>query len=452
TFVYEIGDQVIGQRAMGSSKAQLPIHADKWIVTVREGKDLTRGDGRDSFFSKMSPVCELTLGDQGPFSTSVKPNTYQPQWDDSVEFEARNHSSGATLSSTYRRSTNEKRHASEKANVSACTDSDGGSGDDDCLPLPPEGPKLGVVCYSRSPGKRAASGGGSRGGGRREGSGDGRDAERRKGRLEVGRGEVTLSRDGAGAGAGGSSEKNWIHLVRKNDSGSEVSAGSITLEYVFVPGIPRPAGDEPAEAFPEHGGEDTASGKAAKKIIGGAVGGDGVPSCRTEEELLENPTRKLTLLLTVAAMMAAVLTARLRGVYRTGVLELSPIPVPFKLAVGKHKGSSTHHIRLHGRLTEVEEQRAPPRLHLAAAAGATGSFLATTSGPLSSSSSGGDKSNTRGGDGTKDRCKRCQVKVAKDGTMALARGREELAVFSPPRARAFFDVVPPRGDNIGDSN
>lgn len=57
----------------------------------------------------------------------------------------------------------------------------------------------------------------------------------------------------------------------------------------------------------------------------------------------------MTLLLVVAVMMAAVLTVRLRGVYSTGVLELSPIPVPFKLTVGKHKGSSTHHIRLHGK-------------------------------------------------------------------------------------------------------
>lgn len=36
----------------------------------------------------MSPVCELSLGDQGPFSTSVKPNTTQPSWDESLEFEA----------------------------------------------------------------------------------------------------------------------------------------------------------------------------------------------------------------------------------------------------------------------------------------------------------------------------------------------------------------------------
>ena len=49
---------------------------------------LTRGQQQDSFFTKMSPVCELSLGDQGPFSTTVKPNTTQPSWDESLEFEA----------------------------------------------------------------------------------------------------------------------------------------------------------------------------------------------------------------------------------------------------------------------------------------------------------------------------------------------------------------------------
>ncbi|CAN0308955.1 unnamed protein product, partial [Ectocarpus sp. 8 AP-2014] len=72
---------------MSSPKRQLPMHLDKWVITVREGKDLTRGETND-FFRKMSPVCELTLGSQGPFSTGVKLNTTQPCWDDSIEFDA----------------------------------------------------------------------------------------------------------------------------------------------------------------------------------------------------------------------------------------------------------------------------------------------------------------------------------------------------------------------------
>lgn len=70
-----------------SAKIHLCVLSSK---TQTQG--LTRGDQRDSFFTKLSPVCELSLDGevkQGPFSTSVKPNTTQPSWDDSVEFEAR---------------------------------------------------------------------------------------------------------------------------------------------------------------------------------------------------------------------------------------------------------------------------------------------------------------------------------------------------------------------------
>lgn len=98
----------------------------------------------------------------------------------------------------------------------------------------------------------------------------------------------------------------------------------------------------------------------------------------------------------------------------------------------------------------------PPPLTPMVTTGITTTATLWESGPLRSSQNWKNKSNGGGGggggDGVKDRCKRCQLKVAKDGTMALARGREELAVFSPPRARAFFDVVaPPRGgDDAGD--
>lgn len=50
-------------------------------------------------------------------------------------------------------------------------------------------------------------------------------------------------------------------------------------------------------------------------------------------------------------MIAAVLAVRMSGVRDAAFpgLELSPIPVPFKLPAGKYKGSSTHHVRLHGK-------------------------------------------------------------------------------------------------------
>lgn len=57
------------------------------------------------------------------------------------------------------------------------------------------------------------------------------------------------------------------------------------------------------------------------------------------------------ILAAVGAMIVAVLAVRLAGV-DLSVLppDLTPIPVPFKIAAGKHKGSSTHHIRLQGEL------------------------------------------------------------------------------------------------------
>ncbi|CAM9821004.1 unnamed protein product, partial [Hapterophycus canaliculatus] len=230
--------------------------------------------------------------------------------------------------------------------------------------------------------------------------------------------------------------------------GAQVTAGSVTLDYLFVPGIPRPAMDEPEEALPGRAREDSipeqevAEGAACDAGSGGAA-----PSCCAEEDWLEKPERKLTLLLVVAVMMVAVLTMRLGGVYRAGVLELAPIPVPFKLAVGKHKGSTTHHVRLHedGNVVVAMGPKPPPLTPMMT----TGITTTTTlweSGPLRSSQKLAEKSRSDSGSGVKDRCKRCQVRVAKDGTMALVRGREELAVFSPPKARAFFDVVAPNGD------
>lgn len=62
----------------------------------------------------------------------------------------------------------------------------------------------------------------------------------------------------------------------------------------------------------------------------------------------EHDNRKQPMLLTaLGASILAVLAARFA---RLGppMPVLTPIPVPLKIAAGKHKGTSTHHIRLHG--------------------------------------------------------------------------------------------------------
>lgn len=71
-----------GIRHTHTTHTQHTVHAVDHML-----QDLTRGEAND-FFRKMSPVCELTLGSQGPFSTGVKLNTTQPCWDDSIEFDA----------------------------------------------------------------------------------------------------------------------------------------------------------------------------------------------------------------------------------------------------------------------------------------------------------------------------------------------------------------------------
>lgn len=65
-----------------------------------------------------------------------------------------------------------------------------------------------------------------------------------------------------------------------------------------------------------------------------------------------HPMKQPALLALVGALIAGVLAVRLSGVRDAAFpgVELSPIPVPFKLPAGKHKGSSTHHVRLHGKL------------------------------------------------------------------------------------------------------
>lgn len=62
--------------------------------------------------------------------------------------------------------------------------------------------------------------------------------------------------------------------------------------------------------------------------------------------------KQLALLALVGSLIVAVLAVRLGGVRGAAfpALDLSPIPVPFKLPAGKYKGSSTHHVCLHGKL------------------------------------------------------------------------------------------------------
>ncbi|CAB1102764.1 unnamed protein product [Ectocarpus sp. CCAP 1310/34] len=425
---------------MSSPMRQLPMHLDKWIITVREGKDLTRGEAND-FFRKMSPVCELTLGSQGPFSTGVKLNTTQPCWDDSIEFDAAAAAASLLLSPSRRSKT--------KPPSSAVGEGDSENNEDDDLRLPTVGPKLKVFCYSRgSPAKGAAS---APAGGCGVPLGGEEGCRKETEKVEIGRAHVTLVADGVG-GAGNHTRVR-IPLLRINAVGYQVPAGSVILEYMLVPGIPQPVAPVSTET------EGSLSGLAARTTApfreDGGNGGSrgGVGSCSMDE--LKKPARKPALLACVGAVIAAVLGVRLSGVFSARMpTDLSPIPVPFKVAVGKHKGSSTHHIRLQGD-GNVVVARGPKPLLAAAAAAAAGDAGATLwqSGPLPSltqqqqRSPGkpGDNGKNKSGGGSGGSCKKCQVKVTKEGTLALTRGREELAVFSPAWAAAFFDI-PPRGD------
>lgn len=78
----------------------------------------------------------------------------------------------------------------------------------------------------------------------------------------------------------------------------------------------------------------------------------------------------------------------------------------------------------------------------AALAGATSTTL-WQSGPLRSDPGNPGGKGTSDGGGGSDACKKCQVRVGKDGRVVLVREREELAVFSPAWAEAFFEVLPP---------
>lgn len=71
------------------------------------------------------------------------------------------------------------------------------------------------------------------------------------------------------------------------------------------------------------------------------------------------PTKQPALLALVGALIAAVLAVRLSGVRGSAFpgAELSPIPVPFRLPAGKYKGSSTHHVRLHGKRACLHARR-----------------------------------------------------------------------------------------------
>eukprot|EP00903_Cladosiphon_okamuranus_P020170 g18515.t2 len=386
-----------------TNKRQLPMHLDK---------GLTRGDQRDSFFTKLSPVCELSLdGEQGPFSTSVKPNTSRPSWDDSVEFEAR-HPLPLSLPAGSPKGNDEEKY-------------------DDHTVLPPTGPMLSVVCYTRSSlGKSAMA------------------------VTEIGRAEMILTAmDGGGGGGDGDGDGNSpnrvhrIPLTRRNASGDQVAAGSVTLEYMLVPGIPRP----PSSIAASTGEEGAAERKSWEGVPEARAAG---PPRRSVllwvADALHRPPRKPALLALVGALVAGVLAVRLGGV-RTAFpeVELSPIPVPFRVPAGRYKGSNTHHVRLHedGNIVVAMGPKPlpPPAVEAESASGAGAGATATAttlwqSGPLRvdpESPSGGD------GGGSSQACKKCQVRVGEDGRVVLIRERRELATFSPLWVEAFFEVLPP---------
>ncbi|CAN0432501.1 unnamed protein product, partial [Ectocarpus sp. 8 AP-2014] len=167
------------------------------------------------------------------------------------------------------------------------------------------------------------------------GGGEGGRKETEK--VEIGRAHVMLVADGVGGA--GSHTRVRIPLLRINAVGYQVPAGSVILEYMLVPGIPQPVAPVSTET----------EGSTAPFCEDGGNGGSrgGVGSCCTDE--LKKPARKPALLACVGAVIAAVLAVRLSGVCSARMpTDLSPIPVPFKVAVGQHKGSSTHHIRLQG--------------------------------------------------------------------------------------------------------
>lgn len=88
----------------------------------------------------------------------------------------------------------------------------------------------------------------------------------------------------------------------------------------------------------------------------------------------------------------------------------------------------------------------PPPADAAETATRAGATVTTLwqSGPLRSDpEKPGAKGADGGGGGGGDACKKCQVRVGKDGRVVLVREREELAAFSPVWAQAFFEVSPP---------
>eukprot|EP00904_Undaria_pinnatifida_P004507 jgi/Undpi1/14057/HiC_scaffold_9.g03708.m1 len=314
------------------NKRQLAIHTDKWVVTVREGKDLVRVQQRDSFFTKMSPVCELSLGDQGPFSTSVKTNTTQPSWDESLEFEAYPSS-----------------------------------------PTPPKGEED----------------------------------------------------DGGGGGGGG----RGLPQVGPKLGGSQVPAGSVRVEYMLVPGIP-PLPNTPAREQQQPEG------------VGGAV----LPAAVDERV---PPSPALLLAAVAGATLAVLLSTCLKDLLLglgSSIPPLVPIPVPFKIAAGKHKGSSTHHIRLQaedGNVVVATGPKPPPSPPLPPPPSNTGGEKAASDTATLLWQSGPIRSLERSANPSDRTCKKCQLKVGRDGRVVVARGKEELAVFSSSSVRklkAFFLV------------
>ncbi|CAN0348388.1 unnamed protein product, partial [Laminaria digitata] len=220
-----------------------------------------------------------------------------------------------------------------------------GEEDDDADGLPPAGPKLGVVCYTRSVNATGGGAAAEGGGGAERGAGTG---QRGREKVEIGRAEVTLSVEGTEA-----LKKVRVPLHRRNAVGSQIPAGSVKVEYMLVPGIP-PLPDTPPTEERQPQGESGANASPA------AV--DQRPRPSTLEPGSDNRRQKglrrkpvLLLAAAVGAAIAALLATRYASL-DLGLLPglgapmppLVPIPVPFKIAAGKHKGTSTHHIRLQG--------------------------------------------------------------------------------------------------------
>ncbi|CAM9729315.1 unnamed protein product [Ascophyllum nodosum] len=454
-----------------SNKQQLPMHLDKWIVTIREGKrkqngvlfpkkhrrllvvrkarntrhnryvGLTKGNQKGFFFKRLNPFCELSLGDQGPYPTSVKSNTAQPAWDESIEFEA------IAWPASHPLKEDQHRTSSRRA-----------GGDRDATGASMSGLKLHVVCFTKSSIKAPEGDNPYRASPDPEAA----PGPARVSKIEIGRAEVELRVEELRRRPT-KTMKVPVPLWRWSSEGCQVPAGHVTVECTFVEGIPprhktlecehstdqESKADLRAPVTVDDGGPDTnPSGVRClgafgdiRRLCTGSGGSVGNLGGDSSEHFLDRPYRKPAILVAVGAMIVAVLSARFAGLQTPPpplrpMPALAPIVVPFRISAGKSRGSSTHHVRLHAEDGNVVVAlgRRPPSDPDVSAATPSKAHVLWESGPIRSLEL------SSGGPSKKRACRLCKLHVSKDGSMLVVQGFEKLAAFSPSTVEALETI------------